>query len=477
MIKFVIAIIFTIMSIVNAQNSTIRGVVADSLNGNLLIGANVSIDGTSLGMATDNKGSYSISNVNPGTYTLKVSYIGYETANKEFTVTGDSENTINFNLEYTTVEGKTVVVTAQARGQMDAINKQLKAKSIKNIVSSDRIQELPESNAAEAVARIPGVSIRREGGEGNKVVIRGLSPKYNKITVNGTSLASTDSSNRSTDISMISQYMLEGIEVTKAGTPDQDGDVLGGTINFILKKAKPGFHGDLITQGIYNGLEEKAGDYKYVASVGNRFLNDKLGVLAQIDLENRTRSSHDLGASYNNAPANLDSVNALSFSNMVLTDINRNNDRTNSLFVLDYQIPRGNISYSGLNSKIKKKETNYSDVFALIVEDRFYNTGEGVNDINVISETWKYEQKLLNNLSLDAFKSFSMSKNNRQAYLFRFNEPDPYTESVLRKSIDNINNSAANNISQAYFLNGTNRINNTTEKESSFGANVEYEFN
>ena len=80
---------------------------------------------------------------------------------------------INFNLKFTTVEGKTVVVTAQARGQMDAINKQLKAKSIKNIVSSDRIQELPESNAAEAVARIPGVSIRREGGEGNKVVIRG----------------------------------------------------------------------------------------------------------------------------------------------------------------------------------------------------------------------------------------------------------------------------------------------------------------
>ena len=66
---------------------------------------------------------------------------------------------------------------------MDAINKQLKAKSIKNIVSSDRIQELPDANAAETVARIPGVSIRREGGEGNKVVIRGLSPKYNKITV------------------------------------------------------------------------------------------------------------------------------------------------------------------------------------------------------------------------------------------------------------------------------------------------------
>ena len=50
-----------------------------------------------------------------------------------------------------------------------------------------------------------------------------------------------------------------------------------------------------------------------------------------------------------------------------------------------------------------------------------------------------------------------MSKNDSLSYLFRFNEPDPYTESVLRKSIDNINNSAANNMSQAYFLNGTKR--------------------
>ena len=73
----------------------------------------------------------------------------------------EREVTQNFELNYATIEGKTVEVTAQARGQMDAINRQLeKAKSIKNIVSSDRIQELPDANAAEAVARVPGVSIR-----------------------------------------------------------------------------------------------------------------------------------------------------------------------------------------------------------------------------------------------------------------------------------------------------------------------------
>ena len=164
-----------------SQSASISGTVKDSLNGDALIGANVFIEGTSLGAATMDNGQYQVNNVNLGTYTIKVSYIGYQSKELEITLSEEKNYVQDFNLNYTTVEGKTVEVTAQARGQMDAINRQLKAKSIKNIVSSDRIQELPDANAAESVARIPGVSIRREGGEGNKVVIRGLSPKYGQI--------------------------------------------------------------------------------------------------------------------------------------------------------------------------------------------------------------------------------------------------------------------------------------------------------
>ena len=210
--------------------------------------------------------------------------------------------------------------------------------------------------------------------------------------------------------------------------------------------------------------------------VGNRFLNDKLGVLAQIDLENRNNSSHNLGAIYDNAPANLDSINSLQLLNMSLTDINRNNDRSNNLFVVDYNIPRGNISYTGLNSKIDKSEINYSDIYAIPAEDRFYNTGQGENDINVISETWKYEQKLLSNLSLDAFSSFSMSKNDSVNYMFSFIEQDAYTASVIKKSVDNIRNYTLNNINSAYLLNATNRLNKTTEKNH-LSVKSEYDFN
>jgi len=461
-----------------SQTASITGHIKDSGTKDPLIGANIYIMGTSLGSASNDEGKYTIINVTPGTYTIKVSYIGYESKEIEISLTTSEPITQDFELNYATIEGKTVEVTAQAKGQMDAINKQLKAKSIKNIVSSDRIQELPDANAAEAVARVPGVSIRREGGEGNKVVIRGLSPKYNKITVNGTNLASTDPDDRSTDLSMISQYMLEGIEVTKAGTPDQEADVLGGTVNFKLKKAQPGLHGNLVTQGMYNGLKQTQDDYKLVLDLSNRFLKNKLGILAQIDIENRNRSSHQLSAGYINFPADLDTINPLTLTSLALKDIVRLNERNNSLFVIDYAIPKGNLSYSGLHSSINKDIISYENGYPLETPDgrRYFNTGELENTINVITETWKYEQNLTPDLKVDFFNSFSRSTNGDTNKVYNFRETGAYGGvDVSNKSIFNIQNFTVNDTNGTWFDRYDYNEYKTKEKERSFGANLEFD--
>ena len=474
------------------QSATIKGVVSDSLSGNTLIGANVFISGTSLGAATDDEGAFIIKNITPGQYNIKVSYIGYETVEAEFDLSEPKTYEQNFYLNYTTIEGRTVQVTAQARGQMDAINKQLKAKSIKNIVSSDRIQELPDANAAETVARIPGVSIRREGGEGNKVVIRGLSPKYNKITVDGTNVPSTDMDDRSTDLSMISQYMLDGIEVTKAGTPDQEGDALGGIVNFKLRKAKPGLHFNIVTQGMVNELKNTSDDYKLVWDISNRFLNDKLGLLIQFDNEKRNRGSEELQAGYGNAPAFVDSVNQLKLTDIRLADISRTNDRKNSLFVVDFNIPNGNLSYSGLNSKIDKYEIYRADHYPVTNDYRNYNTGEGNVDINVITESWKYEQNILPNLKIDLYKSFSSSENNNRLNMFNAHKRYGYgtiyesssgADSVVTilpsdKSTETIQNYIIpwnKGDRYAHFQRYDNNQYYTKEKENALGFNLEYD--
>ena len=187
-----------------ASTGSIWGYVKDADSGEPLPGANVFLEGTSIGAATNAEGKYEISQVPPGTYTLVIRYIGYKEKKIPVTVVANEALRQDVALPFVTIEGETVVVTVQAEGQMEAINQQISSNTIKNVVSSARIQELPDNNAAESVGRLPGVSIKRSGGEGNKVVIRGLSPKYNNITLNGVRMASTGSGDRSTDISMIS---------------------------------------------------------------------------------------------------------------------------------------------------------------------------------------------------------------------------------------------------------------------------------
>ena len=70
-----------------------------------------------------------------------------------------------------------------------------------------------------------------------------------------------------------------------------------------------------------------------------------------------------------------------------------------------------------------------------------------------------------------------MSKNDSVNYRFQFEEQDAYTESVLKKSVENIQNFTKNNTNAAYWLGANYRENKTTEKESSFGMNLEYDFN
>ena len=467
---------YIFLSQIFANTYSISGIVKDKVNKEPLIGANVYVEGTSIGSATNDKGLYTLSGLKEGSYSIKASYIGYKTFSDSVLISGQNKNvTLDFNLNYTTIEGNEVVVTAQAKGQMDAINKQLNAKSLVNIISSDRIQELPDANAAETVARVPGVSIRREGGEGNKVVIRGLSPKYNNITVNGVKLASTDNEDRSTDLSMISQYMLDGIEVTKAGTPDQDADVLGGTVNFLLKKAEPGFHGNIITQGMHNDLRNTYNDNKFVVDLSNRFFRDQFGVLMQVDLENRNRGSNEVGTGYYLQGATLDTANPLFLSSLNLNDWIRLNDRQNTLQVFDFNFPNGNISYSNLNSNIDKDITRYSQSYDLLRNNRFMSSSEGVNSINVLTESWKLN---LSNedLIFDAYHSFSNSVKSDNFYDFGFLEQDAYDSTVMDRSISFVQNVAKNNINNTN-LNSYNLYRTISdEKERATGFDLKFNF-
>src|ERR1039457_3284065 len=288
-----------------AAGASLGGIVRDAVTGESLLGANVVLMGTGKGASTDNEGKYSILNINPGTYNIRVSYIGYREQNSSVTLEEGVKSTLNFKLDPVGIEGQEIVVTSQATGQTEAINQQLSSIQIMNVVSSTRIQELPDATVAEAVGRLPGVTVLRSGGEGNEVVIRGLAPKYNKILIDGIELSSSNPNDRSSDLSNISSNMLDGIQVTKSVTADMDAEVVGGTINFQLREARLGGLGkpqfNILTQGGYNNLldaSNKYNNYKYVGSVEDRFFDELLGVFAQVDVERKNLTSNEFGALY-----------------------------------------------------------------------------------------------------------------------------------------------------------------------------------
>ncbi|MBP8976856.1 MAG: carboxypeptidase-like regulatory domain-containing protein, partial [Bacteroidetes bacterium] len=278
-----------------AQGSgSIKGKVVDAATGEPLIGGNVVVLNTSIGAATDINGMYFLRVVPAGKWLIRVSYIGYEEATQEVTITGGEALELNFKLTPRAIEGEAVVVTAQMKGQDAAINQQLTSNTIANIVAADRIRELPDVNAAESIGRLPGVAISRSGGEATQVVIRGLSPKYNLVTVNGMPLPATGGDDRSTDLSMISSNMLGGIELKKAMTPDMDADFLGGVVDLKLKEAPENFETRLSIQGGYNKLQDYHKNYNLNASVGNRFFDNKLGILLNLNADNYDRSADKL---------------------------------------------------------------------------------------------------------------------------------------------------------------------------------------
>ncbi|MGD0036534.1 MAG: TonB-dependent receptor [Bacteroidota bacterium] len=405
---------------------TVQGVVTDAVNSEELIGVNVVVMGTSLGTATDVEGQFRIVGIPARAFSMKISCIGYESQVIKVDFSKTKDITLNIHLKPAVLQGEEVVVTAQASGQNAAINEQLSSQNIENVVSAARIQALPDANAAESIGRLPGVSLTRFGGEATQIVIRGLEPKYNVITIDGVEIPSTGSptnstdrntidasiNNRGTDLSMISSTMLRGIEVTKTATPDRDAAVLGGTVNFDIREAKASSTGAptvfILAQGGYNNLSNLYNDYKFVGSVEQRFFDDKFGVFAQAIAERVNRTSDGLNVNYYIPNKPQPDITAISNIQPSYNQVMR--QRYDGTLVLDYQMPEGRISLMNLLSNGKTTSENYSQYYDVTGNTLKYYTTSTPNTLNVITNLLHFEQRLFT-VKMDAKLSHSYSEN------------------------------------------------------------------
>ena len=230
-------IAFLFCSMVFAQSKgTITGTLTDSEVGNATLPfANALIKGTLIGTATDENGKYTIT-VDPGTYTIVFSFLGYENAEQTFTIASGEIATINKALGSGAYTLNDVVVQQQAISREKESALLLDQKNAIAITQSIGAQELSRKgigDAAGAVTKVTGIS-KQEGSSG--IFVRGLGDRYNSTTLNGLPLPSNEPTNKNVALDIFSTDVIQAVGISKTYYPNIYGDVGGANINIVSKE-------------------------------------------------------------------------------------------------------------------------------------------------------------------------------------------------------------------------------------------------
>ena len=217
----------------SAQKGTLRGKIIDKTTGETLIGATIVVQGTTKGTISDFDGNYSL-DLDPGTYHIEVSFVSYEKQIFEaVNITSGEVTVLNANLGKAETKIDEVVITARARRRTENAMQIMQRKSGKVMdgISYEKIAKLGDSNAAQALKRVPGVSV--EGGK--YVYVRGLSDRYTKTTLNGSSIPALDPEKYTVQMDIFPSNIIENIVINKTFTPDMPGESTGGHVDIITK--------------------------------------------------------------------------------------------------------------------------------------------------------------------------------------------------------------------------------------------------
>ena len=278
-----------------ARQGTIRGRIVDTSK-QILPGASIYIEKLHTGVTSDVNGYYTFANLTPGTYTVKVSYVGYSPVEMKITIpagkTLEKDVVLNEGLEL-----QEVVVGGAFQGQRRAINSQKNNLGITNVVSADQVGKFPDSNIGDALKRINGINVQYDQGEARFGQVRGTSADLSSVTINGNRLPSAEGDTRNVQLDLIPADMVQTIEVNKVVTSDMDGDAIGGSINLVTKST-PYKRMFSATAGTgYNWISQKA-QLNLGFTYGDRFFNDKLGMMAAISYQNAPSGSDDVEFEY-----------------------------------------------------------------------------------------------------------------------------------------------------------------------------------
>ncbi|RAJ08874.1 TonB-dependent receptor [Chitinophaga skermanii] len=321
-----------------------------------LQGATIRIKSANITSFTDETGQF-VLRVQPGSHTLSISFVGHKTLDTTILVTNGQQVQLPAIKLASNMELNQVKITGiYNSGERKAISMRRNATAIMDVASADAIGKLPDMNAAEAVQRIPGVSIDRDQGEGRYVTVRGTPSQWSSTTINGDRMPAAKTSgdllgNRTVPMDLLPSEFIQYVQVIKAITPDYEGDAIGGTINFIPRTSPDKRTLKLTAALPYSPRPEDKVGINGTVLYGDRLLKNKLGFLVLGNINRRTYGTDDYEVVYGNKLHNVTTLDVRNYQGT----------RTNKGFnaAVDYQIsPATKVYARGYYTELLDNERN-----------------------------------------------------------------------------------------------------------------------
>jgi iron complex outermembrane receptor protein len=220
---------------------TVTGRVVNAATGAYLEGAEVAV-GNALPVLTDREGAFTVSAVAAGTQTMRVYYTGLDAGTQSVAVRGGQRTEANVSLGSSIQQLAAFTVSSSREGEAASITKQRNADNVVNVVSTEAFGAVADGNIGNFMVRLPGVAGEFENGEMVGIKIRGTPVELSALNVDGVRAAGAFSGfntqgDRGAQSDQIPAEFIKEVEVTKAPTPDQPADSIGGSTNLVTKSA------------------------------------------------------------------------------------------------------------------------------------------------------------------------------------------------------------------------------------------------
>src|SRR5215469_6417459 len=251
------------------SQAVVIGHVTDS-SGAVVQRARVELQPGGAVATTDTSGDFTMTGAIPGEYTLTISSVGFSIYSTRLVIKPGPAVRVAAVLQLGTHNEAVTVQADRQGGEVEALDIERTADNIVQVLPADVITSLPNTNIADAVGRLPSVSLERDEGEGKYIQIRGTEPRLSNVTIDGIHVPSPEGV-RNVKLDAIPADLVSSVEINKTLSANQDADAIGGSVNLVTKTPTNQPYVTILGMGGYTPISGGRKQYQFAGTAGQRF--------------------------------------------------------------------------------------------------------------------------------------------------------------------------------------------------------------